>query len=71
MELEFAAVTVPSLRNAGFSSGIFSGDAFAGCSSLSMTRSPLLSVTVTGAISHAKVPSLFALSARESDASAN
>ena len=34
IELEFAAVTVPSLRNAGFSVGIFSRFALHGCSSL-------------------------------------
>jgi len=33
IELEFAAVTVPSLRNAGLSEEILSGDALAGCSS--------------------------------------
>ena len=71
IELEFAAVTVPSLRNAGLSVGIFSGIAFAGCSSLSITTSPFRPGTVTGAISHANVPSLFAASARDSDAVAN
>ena len=70
IELEFAAVTVPSLRNAGFSVGTLSGEALAGCSSLSITTSPFLPVTVTGAISQANVPSLLAASARESDASA-
>ena len=64
-------MTVPSLRNAGFSCGIFSGAALAGCSSLSRTTSPLRPATVTGAISHANVPSLLAASARDSDASAN
>ncbi len=63
-------MTVPSLRNAGFSNGILSGDAFAGCSSWSTTTSPLLPLTVTGAISQPNVPSLFAASARDSDASA-
>ena len=38
IELEFAAVTVPSLRNAGLSCAILSGVAFAGCSSLSIGR---------------------------------
>ena len=33
IEEEFAAVTVPSLRKAGFSAGIFSGRARPGCSS--------------------------------------
>ena len=70
IELEFAAVTVPSLRNAGFSVGILSGDAFAGCSSFAMTVSPLRPATVTGAISQSKVPSLFAASARDSDVTA-
>jgi len=45
IELAFAAVTVPSLRNAGLSVGIFSGEAFAGCSSLSITVSPLRPAT--------------------------
>jgi hypothetical protein len=38
---ELAAVTVPSLRKAGFSVGIFSSCALKGCSSLSTTTSPL------------------------------
>ena len=33
IELEFAAVTVPSLRNAGFNPGIFAAFALPGCSS--------------------------------------
>ena len=70
MEREFAAVTVPSLRNAGFSVGILSGSAFAGCSSFARTTSPLRPATVTGAISQAKVPSSFAARARLSDSSA-
>ena len=34
IELEFAAVTVPPSRNAGFEVGILSGRAFGGCSSV-------------------------------------
>jgi hypothetical protein len=59
-----AAVTVPSLRNAGLSVGILSGFALAGCSSLSIVASPLRVVTVTGGDLQAKVPSSFAESAR-------
>jgi hypothetical protein len=70
IELALAAVTVPSLRNAGFSVGILSGDALAGCSSPAITTSPFLPATVTGAISQANVPSLLAASARDSDTSA-
>src|SRR5687767_1763775 len=41
IELEFAAVTVPSLRNAGFSVGILARLALNGCSSISMNFSSL------------------------------
>ena len=51
MDEELAAVTVPSLPKAGFRVGIFSTDTVNGVSSRSTTRSPLRSVTVTGAIS--------------------
>ena len=61
---------MPSLRKAGCSVGSFSGEAFAGCSSLPIVTSPLRPGTVTGAISQPKVPSSFAVSARESEASA-
>ncbi len=39
-----------------FRLGIFSGETLSGCSSVSMTCSPALVVTVTGAISWAKAP---------------
>ncbi len=68
---ELAAVTVPSLRKAGFSVGIFSRLALKGCSSLSMTVSPFLPDTVTGAISQAKPPLVFASLARVVEAMAN
>ena len=38
---------------------------------MSISTSPLRPGTMTGAISHANVPSLLAASARDSDASAN
>ena len=68
MELELAAVTVPSLRNAGLSCGIFSKLALNGCSSLSTKRSPLPDFSATCAISQANQPSLLAFCARSSDA---
>ena len=71
IELELAAVTVPSLRKAGFRVGIFSSWALKGCSSLSITTSPLRPDTVTGAVSQANVPSLLAASARWVEAMAN
>ena len=67
---ELAGVTVPSLRKAGFSVGIFSGLAVAGCSSAATTVSPLRVLTVTGAISASKAPEAWASSARDSEASA-
>ena len=66
-----AAVMVPSFLNAGLSAGILSSRALAGSSSLSMTLSPLRVVTVTGAISQSKLPSLFAARARVVLATAN
>jgi len=60
IELEFAAVTVPSLRNAGFSAGIFSRFALNGCSSISTNFSSLPALIAIGAISHANRPCLFA-----------
>ena len=46
-----AAVTVPSLRNAGLSVAIFARSTVNGVSSLSTTVSPLRPLTVTGVIS--------------------
>jgi hypothetical protein len=60
MELEFAAVTVPSLRKAGFSVGIFSRLALNGCSSVSTKRSSLPALMAIGVVSQANQPSLFA-----------
>ena len=71
IELEFAGVTVPPARNAGFSVGIFSRFALRGCSSPSTVTSPLRVFTVIGAISPAKVPSVPAFIARVSDSIAN
>src|SRR5260221_13834622 len=51
-----AAVTVPSLANAGFRVGIFSGLHWPGGSSVSSTTSPALPLTVTPAISALKAP---------------
>ena len=67
---EFAAVTVPSLRKAGFSSGIRSGLAVSGCSSSATSVVPARVVTATGAISAAKAPEAWAARARLSEASA-
>src|SRR5690349_6594545 len=72
IELEFAAVTVPSLRNAGLSVGIFSKLALNGPSSCSMKRSflPVLTAAFTfmGVVSQANAPFRFAACARSSDA---
>jgi hypothetical protein len=70
IELEMAAVTVPSFLRR-FEARNFSGLALPGCSSLSMTDSPLRPLTVTGAISQLNEPSLFAANARDSDRMAN
>ena len=59
-----AAVMVPSLAKAGLSDGILSTLALSGPSSVSITVSPPLAATVTGAISHLKWPSLGGLPAR-------
>ncbi len=67
IELELAAVTVPSLAKAGFSLGIFSGSVAKGCSSRSTTVSALRPVTVTGTISGPKLPSSVAPRARASE----
>jgi len=64
-------VIVPSFLNAGFSPGILSSLALNGCSSLSILTSPPLAATVTGAISQAKLPSVFAFIARSVEAIAN
>ncbi|CFO08449.1 Uncharacterised protein [Bordetella pertussis] len=66
---ELAAVTVPSFLKAGLSVGIFSGMALVGASSVSITVSPLRPATVTGVISHLKLPSSLAARARRSDSS--
>ena len=63
IELEFAAVTVPSLRNAGFSWGMRSRFAFSGCSSSSTVVLPALTAT----ISRLKRPLRIASCARVSD----
>ena len=70
IEDELAAVTVPSLRKAGFSVGIFSGRAVRGCSSSATSDVPPRPVTSTGAISAAKAPDACASRARVSEASA-
>ena len=70
IEEEFAAVTVPSLRKAGFSVGIFSGRALAGCSSAVIVTSPFGVCSVTAAISPSKAPSACADSALVSEVSA-
>ena len=51
-----AAVTVPSLLNAGFNEGIFSGLHRPGGSSVASCTSPPFPDTVTGAISATKAP---------------
>ena len=61
IEDEEAAVTVPSLRNAGFSVGILARSTVNGVSSLSTTVSPLRPLTVTGVISAAKAPAVHRL----------
>ena len=57
-------MTVPSFLNAGLRVGIFSGMALVGASSMSTTVSPLRPATVTGVISHLKLPSSVAARAR-------
>ena len=71
IEDEDAAVTVPSLRNAGFSVAIFARSTVNGVSSRSTTVSPLRPLTVTGVISAANAPELTACSARCVDSVAN
>ncbi len=67
IELEVAAVIVPSLAKAGRSVGILSGRPLPGCSSCSTICSPLRVVTVTGTTSSAKAPDSIAALARRSD----
>ncbi len=67
IELEVAAVIVPSLANAGLSCGILSGLPLPGASSVSTVTSPARVVTVTGAISSANAPEAIAAPARASD----
>ena len=59
-----AAVTVPSFLKAGLSVGILSMLILPGPSSVSTTRSPLRSFTVTGVISSLNAPDLIASCAR-------
>ena len=61
---EVAAVTVPSLLNAGRRVGIFSTFTLNGVSSSATTSSPLRPLTVTGAISSLNSPALEARTAR-------
>ena len=63
IELELAAVTVPSARNAGFSVGILSRLALNGCSSVSMNFCSLPALTASGVSSHANQPSRLAFCA--------
>ena len=70
MELELAAVTLPSLANAGRNFGTFSASPRPGCSSVSTTRSPLREWIKTGAISSLNFPSLMAICARVSESMA-
>src|SRR5258706_15456168 len=71
IELEFAAVTVPSLRKAGLRVGILSKLALKGCSSVLANFSSLPALMAIGVISQANQPSLFAFWARVRDAMAN
>ena len=70
MEEELAAVTVPSLPNAGLSVVIFAGSQVPGVSSRGTTVSPLRLFTVTGAISASKSPAATACRARRTDSAA-
>src|SRR4026207_2419454 len=60
IELELGAVTVPSLRNAGLSVGVFSRLALNGCSSISTNFSSLPAFIAIGVISQANQPCLLA-----------
>ena len=67
IEEELAAVTVPSLPNAGFSAGILLMSQVPGVSSRATTVSPLRVFTVTGVISASNSPASTARSARRTD----
>ncbi len=71
MEEELAAVTVPSLRNAGLSCGILPMSQVNGVSSVSTMRSALRLFTATGVISALNFPSFTAANARRTDSVAN
>ncbi|SOY70713.1 hypothetical protein CBM2631_B50092 [Cupriavidus taiwanensis] len=61
IELELAAVTVPSFLKAGFSDAILSTFALSGCSSSATVGvAPFLSTIDIEAVSHAKLPSRIA-----------
>src|SRR5260221_10828354 len=60
MEVEFAAVTLPSFLKAGLRVGIFSKLALNGCSSVLMNLSSLPALIAIGVVSQANQPSLFA-----------
>ena len=70
IELEFAAVTVPPSRNAGFSVGILSGRAFGGCSSVDTIALGLAGLDRDVRDLPAKAPSRIARLARSSEARA-
>jgi hypothetical protein len=61
---EDAAVIVPSFLNAGLSVGILAMSQRPGCSSVSITTSPLRPATVTGTISPLNAPDCTAACAR-------
>ena len=71
IELELAAVTVPSLRKAGLSVGMRSMFALSGCSSRSMRAVLLPAGASTATTSAPNEPSRIAACARVSDAIAN
>ena len=71
IELEFAAVTVPSSLNAGLSVGILSIFALCGCSSSVTIVSPLRDFTVTATVSSLSEPSSIAFFALVRDSMAN
>ena len=71
IELELAAVIVPSFLNAALSEGILSGRALPGCSSVSMVTSLRRLTKVTGAISFLNAPDSIASFARDNDLIAN
>src|SRR5688500_5654623 len=70
IELEFAAVTVPSLRNAGLSVGIFCRLALNGCSSVSTNLCSLPDLIASGGVSQANQPSVLACIALSSELTA-